>query len=74
MIILKNLEIEECLTKPSVSIRIDHQCAYCGGVIWNTEIACKVSFRYDGKLYPLYFHKSENVDCFYTFCKINNES
>ena len=65
MIVLKNLEIEESLTR-QVKVTRWHQCAYCEKNILEKGFAIKASFRYDRKLYPLYFHDGDN-NCYLKF-------
>jgi hypothetical protein len=66
MIVLKNVEIEESLIKANVKLRKRHICAFCGEGIPESKTAIKASFRYDNKLYPLYFHANGD-SCFFKF-------
>lgn len=74
MIVLKNLEIEESLTRYTTG-RTGHECGYCGKIIPIKQRSIKTAFRYDGKLYPIYFHSVEGDDtqsysCYAEFTKL----
>lgn len=55
MVFLKNSKIRQALTR-TVHLRKAHECACCGAPIAGDNQAVKVSFTYDGKLYPVYLH------------------
>ena len=73
MIFLSKCKVDEILFKPLIRLKKNHECAFCGEVIFKGGRAAKASFRYDFKSHYLYFHVSPGAGCLTLFnLDINN--